>query len=293
MKKLFKYCDQCSIKPGTVFCQNCQARFCYDCDGEVHNQNLNHKTEICSLTQMRQINQYSQIQTIDSQIFSQTKQNHVVIAQQGIQLQKEELTKIELEIKQFEQVLNLQENKWKKQFEILEKEYSEKIAKFEQKVQKSESTITEIKQQSKQEDQINEMMKQLKEQLEGQKNQLLQKVDQQKEQLNDKEQLLQNLIKQEKDLSAEINKKEILIGKFKEFIQQQQKEKELILNENERIKKQLTEIKQLFKEKLPQLGLDENFFNFDEEVSDAQEEEQEPQIQQNVEDSTEEDEGIQ
>jgi hypothetical protein len=37
------------------------------------------------------------------------------------------------------------------------------------------------------------------------------------------------------------------------------------MSENEKIKKQLVEIKNLFKEKLPSLGLDENFFNFDDE----------------------------
>lgn len=82
----------------------------------------------------------------------------------------------------------------------------------------------------------------------------------------------------------------MIIKKFKELIEQQQKEKEMILHENGKIKAQLLDIKELFKQKLPELGLDPNMLDFEEgEEEEGEGQEQEHQNGQQPDSSTEDD----
>ncbi|CAD8181084.1 unnamed protein product [Paramecium octaurelia] len=216
MQNFFNYCDQCSKKLGTLFSSHCQARLCYSCDGEFHNQNPNHKTEIYSINLNEINNLYSSIEAGDSQFLKQSPQQYFEMAYQERQqqCQQEEIAKLSLEIIQFEYILTQQESKWRKKIEILGEDYEEKISNFELKVKKTESTISGIK---------NNLNKKINQIAGGTKEvllkstidiQLIQKVYQQKEQLNDKEKLLQKFEIQEKDLSAEINKKRFLQGEI-------------------------------------------------------------------------------
>ena len=69
--------------------------------------------------------------------------------------------------------------------------------------------------------------------------------------MKDKEVTLTNLIANERKTNEEIKKKESLITSFKELLDQMNKEKELLNMENSKIRVQLNQIKDLFKERLP------------------------------------------
>ncbi|KAM3130957.1 hypothetical protein pb186bvf_016980 [Paramecium bursaria] len=186
--------------------------------------------------------------------------------------QKDELEQLSQQEQQARMQLELSEQKLAKLSNQLDAEYQLKIQEVDRLLTDKQEQYKEFVETTKQY-QISDMIDELKSKISEQKQRAsLDRLDLKKKAFQEREQSLFQLIQKEKKLQAEIQKKDLLIQKFKEFVDQQQQQKEVIVEENKKIKEQLAQIKDLFKNKLPQLGIDPNILEEDE-----QEEEEEPE----------------